>query len=64
MVLNYNCAGVKSDGWADVTRDTIKTISNVKLVRNGSFDDEMFFTVRDCIVIRQIQKLDAWVRHF
>ncbi len=64
MVLNDSCAGVKSNGRADVARDTEKAISDLELVCVGGFDDEMFFTVSERVVIGQIQKLDAWVRHF
>src|SRR5947207_14444882 len=64
MILDNRCAGIESHGRTDMARHAIKAASNFKLSRIGRFDDEMFFTMSDCVVIRQVEKLDAWVRHF
>ena len=64
MVLDDSCAGVESDRRTNVPWDTIEAVSDLKLVRFRSFDDKMFFTVSERGVIREIEKLHAWVWHF
>ena len=51
MVIDNSCAGVKGDSWANVPRDAIEAISDLKFVCVRRFDDEMLFAVRECIII-------------
>ena len=64
MIFDDSSAGVKSDRWANMARNAIKTIAKVKLARLGSFHDQMFFAVSSGFVSGEVQELHARMRHF